>query len=94
MRRDGEQDRNKRAERKRGEAASRSPWWVRYGWAVTITGLLFSDWVLSCDRPLAEPVRMLLAAAGLDRTECDGDDSGRRSRQGITEPGSPPEAGR
>lgn len=59
----------------------RSPWWLRYGWALTLTGLVLSQLLLDCEQPLSEPVRILLQAAGLDRVSCAGDDSGRAQRK-------------
>jgi hypothetical protein len=81
-----------RALRAAGRLPVRSPWWVRYGWAVALTGLVLSELLLSCDRPLSEPVRMALEAAGLDRVACPGDDSRPVPRPPATAPESPSEA--
>lgn len=48
----------------------RSPAPVRYGWAVALTGLVVGELLLSCDRPLSEPVQLFLRWAGLQQIEC------------------------
>lgn len=48
----------------------RSPAPLRYGWAVALTGLVVGELLLSCERPLSEPVRLFLRWAGLQQVEC------------------------
>jgi len=72
--------------RRRQSPEVRSPWWLRYGWAVTVSGLLVGQLLLDCSAPLPEPVRLLLEGAGLDRVSCPGDDSGRQQQQAEPAP--------
>lgn len=62
-------------------AGRRSPAMLRYGWAVAVSGLLASEFLFSCDRPLHPLVLSFLSAAGLERAECT-------APQGSNSPGS------
>lgn len=80
----------RRKDSRRGETggprgAGRSPWWLRYGWALALTGFVIGELLLSCDRPLHPALAEFLQAAGLERSDCPPadhrprvDDSGTR----------------